>query len=141
MNEVPDPGHRLDNPASDPDLRFVRVDDVRQGDQGKWFLKVTPVTSTGSNAGQPREVRIRDAASVFGEYSFGIGSDHTHLRQIPFPTPIDVAARQMQDALQHGFKPTAWIKQKYVLGGPVIFIQEHALLKTNPNDPNPAPAW
>jgi len=116
--EITPPSDRIENPASDPNLRLVRVDDVYRDDQGRTMLKLTPL---GKSGGKQFEAKLRDDAAIFGEFYIGDWSNVA-----PNRFGIDEARQKLRDALDQGKKPTAWIMRKFVAEGSVIYLSEQA---------------
>jgi hypothetical protein len=115
------------DPATDPSLRFVRLDDIWRDGQSRVVLRVTPLQRPEGGrtrrSGDPQlEVTIREDARIVGEFFLG---DHTTRRRGRFG--VDETFRLLRQALDNGQKPTLWIKQSRGESGLVISIREEFL--------------
>jgi hypothetical protein len=123
LAQVTPPFDRIEHPAAVPGLRFVRVEDVWRGQEGRIMLRVTPLLPNGRerSGAQQFEVRLSGEVMIFGEFYIG---DHTNVQPRRFGP--DETHDLLRGALAFGKHPTVWIMRKFVIDGSVVYLQEQA---------------
>jgi hypothetical protein len=123
LAQVTPPFDRLENPAFEANLQFVRVEDVWRDQEGRITLRVTPLLPSGRErpGAKQFEVQLSREVTIFGEFYIG---DHTNVQPRRFGP--DETHDRLRGALDFGKHATVWIMRKFVIDGAIVYLQEQA---------------